>query len=109
MLLENIDDLKLKDFLPQSELVLPEHPVERPRFPAIDAHNHLGGAVRQGPEARHYRIVYRFLETDDEYFPYSIAPLPIKGRWRIYGLFLPDDVLRKVYVENAVRLIPGVG
>ena len=58
------------------------------------------------PEAWHYRTVYRFLETDDEYFPYSIAR-PHKGRWNIYGLFLPDDVLRKVYAGNAARLIPG--
>jgi hypothetical protein len=28
--------------------------------------------------------------------------------WRIYGLGLPDDVLKKVYYENAARLIPGV-
>jgi len=59
-------------------------------------------------EAWHYRVFYRFLETDDEYFPYAIGPRPQKGRWRIYGIFLPDDVLRKVYAENAARLIPGV-
>jgi len=50
----------------------------------------------------------KVLETDDEYFPYAIGPRPQKGRWRIYGIFLPDDVLRKVYAENAARLIPGV-
>ena len=41
MLPQSIDDWKLKDFLPESELVLPEHQVDRPRFLAIDAHNHL--------------------------------------------------------------------
>ncbi len=36
------DDLRLVDFVPRSRLVVPEHPVGRARFPAIDAHNHLG-------------------------------------------------------------------
>ena len=35
------DDLRLQDFLPESQLVLPEHHIERARFPAIDAHNHM--------------------------------------------------------------------
>ena len=33
-----------------------------------------------------YRIYYRFLETEDEYFDYAPAPVPPQGRWRIYGL-----------------------
>ena len=37
-----IDDLLLKDYMPHSTLVTEEHIVEQPRFPAIDAHNHLG-------------------------------------------------------------------
>ena len=52
-----------------------------------------------------YRIDYRFLETEDEYFNYSIRPAPPQGRWRIYGLGLPDDVLQKVYHTNAARLL----
>ena len=52
-----------------------------------------------------YRIYYRFLETEDEYFSYSIRPTPPQGRWQIYGLGLPDDVLRKVYHTNAARLL----
>ena len=51
---------------------------------------------------------YRFLETRDEYFPYAENAFPPQGFWRIYGLHLPDDVLRKVYYENAARIIPGV-
>lgn len=51
---------------------------------------------------------WRFLETRDEYFPYAENPFPPQGFWRIYGLDLPEDVLRKIYYENAVRLIPGV-
>jgi predicted TIM-barrel fold metal-dependent hydrolase len=52
-----------------------------------------------------YRIYYRFLETEDEYFDYAPAPVPPQGRWRIYGLGLPDPILRKVYHENADRLL----
>jgi predicted TIM-barrel fold metal-dependent hydrolase len=52
-----------------------------------------------------YSIYYRFLETDDEYFSYGRGAIPSQGRWCIYGLHLPDDVLRKVYHENAERLI----
>jgi predicted TIM-barrel fold metal-dependent hydrolase len=52
-----------------------------------------------------YEIYYRFLETDDEYFDYAPAPVPPQGRWRIYGLGLPDEILKKVYYENAAQLL----
>ncbi len=52
-----------------------------------------------------YEIYYRFLETEDEYFDYAPAPVPPQGRWRISGLGLPDEILRKVYYENATRLL----
>ncbi len=52
-----------------------------------------------------YEIYYRFLETEDEYFDYAPAPVPPQGRWRIYGLGLPDRILKKVYFENAARLL----
>ncbi len=52
-----------------------------------------------------YEIYYRFLETEDEYFDYAPAPVPPQGRWRIYGLGLPDGILKKVYHENAERLL----
>ncbi len=52
-----------------------------------------------------YEIYYRFLETEDEYFDYAPAPVPPQGRWRIYGLGLPDGILKKVYFENAGRLL----
>lgn len=51
-----------------------------------------------------YRIYYRFLETDDEYFAYGADPTPRQGRWRIYGLYLPDEVLTRIYSQNAERL-----
>jgi predicted TIM-barrel fold metal-dependent hydrolase len=54
------------------------------------------------------RLYWRFLETEDEYFPYSEKEFPPQGFWNIYGVNLPDDVLRKVYAENAARIIPEV-
>ena len=33
------------------------------------------------------------------------APVPPQGRWRIYGVGLPDAILRKVYQQNAMRLL----
>jgi len=52
-----------------------------------------------------YQIYYRFLETEDEYFDYAPASIPPQGRWRIYGLGLSEPILRKVYNENAARLL----
>ena len=52
-----------------------------------------------------YEIYYRFLETADEYFDYAPAKVPPQGRWRIYGIELPDSVLQKVYNQNAARLL----
>jgi predicted TIM-barrel fold metal-dependent hydrolase len=52
-----------------------------------------------------YEIYYRFLETEDEYFDYAPALVPPQGRWRIYGIGLPDSILKKVYYQNAARLL----
>ncbi|QDS96579.1 Amidohydrolase [Roseimaritima multifibrata] len=59
------------------------------------------------PEAR-VRYYWRFFETRDESFPYSEKEFPPQGFWRIYGVDLPDEVLKKIYRDNAARLIPGV-
>ena len=58
-----------------------------------------------GPDVDFYRLYYRFLETDDEYFDYGTGEVPGQGRWCIYGLHLPDDVLQQVYSGNAQRLL----
>ena len=52
-----------------------------------------------------YEIYFRFLETEDEYFDYAPARVPPQGRWRIYGIGLPESILKKVYWENAARLL----
>ncbi len=54
---------------------------------------------------------WRFMETDDEYFDHPAQMINelgagLQGRWKIYGIFLPDDVLKKVYYENALKLLP---
>jgi predicted TIM-barrel fold metal-dependent hydrolase len=54
-----------------------------------------------GPDLDVYRLMYRFLESDDEYFNYSVAEFPQQGRWYIYGLKLKDEILEKVYYKNA--------
>ena len=59
------------------------------------------------PNRDAYRIYYRFLETDDEYFDCS-ASHHRQGFWPIYGIFLPDAVLDKVYRKNAERLFPSL-
>ncbi|QLG46913.1 amidohydrolase family protein [Costertonia aggregata] len=48
---------------------------------------------------------FRVLETGDEYFPYYKK---YHAFWAMYGLDLPDDVLKKVYYKNALRIIPGL-
>ncbi len=57
-----------------------------------------------GPGVDMYRGWYRLLETEDEFFR-----VPDAAWWMNYGLNLPDEVLRKIYYENAQRLIPGLG
>lgn len=49
---------------------------------------------------------YRFFETKDEFFPYNSFDEHNQGRWNIYGVYLPDGVLKKIYYKNALRLIP---
>jgi predicted TIM-barrel fold metal-dependent hydrolase len=58
-----------------------------------------------GPDVDGYRLVYRFLETDDEYFNYNTGEIPGQGRWYAYGLYLPDNVLEKVYRRNAEKVL----
>lgn len=52
-----------------------------------------------------YTTYFRVLETDDEYFPYHKR---YHAFWRMYGMALPDDVLKKIYYKNALRIIPHI-
>jgi hypothetical protein len=55
-----------------------------------------------GMDEAMYRNHFRWLETGDEYFDYW--GYPGQGRWKIYGLDLPDEVLEKIYHKNAERM-----
>ena len=55
-----------------------------------------------GMDEAMYRNHFRWLETADEYFDYW--GYPGQGRWKIYGLDLPDAVLEKIYHKNAERI-----
>jgi predicted TIM-barrel fold metal-dependent hydrolase len=68
-----------------------------------DATPHGDEVPQQTFNDKLYEIYFRFLETDDEYFDYAPAKVPPQGRWRIYGINLPESILRKVYNENAAR------
>ena len=52
-----------------------------------------------------YYVYFRVLETSDEYFDYYRKR---HAFWKMYGLDLPDDVLKKIYYKNALRIIPGI-
>ena len=52
-----------------------------------------------------YQCYFRFLETLDEYFDYAPSVVPPQGRWKIYGIGLPDGILKKLYHDNAARLL----
>lgn len=52
-----------------------------------------------------YTTYFRVLETEDEYFPYHKK---YHAFWSMYGMGLSDEVLKKVYYKNALRLIPGL-
>ncbi len=58
-----------------------------------------------GPEPQEYRLYYRFLETDDEYFNYNTGDVPAQGRWFVHGVYLPEEVLKKIYRGNAIRVL----
>jgi len=67
------------------------------------------GLVAQQPgwtPERLFQSYFEFLETSNEYVEYPMWGAHNQGRWRIYGLDLPAEVLEKIYVRNAERLIP---
>ncbi len=48
---------------------------------------------------------FRVFETDDDYFDYY---RDYHAFWKMYGLSLSDDVLKKIYYQNALKLVPGM-
>jgi predicted TIM-barrel fold metal-dependent hydrolase len=56
-------------------------------------------------EPSEYHYYFRVLETSDEYFDYYRK---YHAFWKMYGLNLPDEVLKKLYYKNALKIIPGI-
>ena len=56
-------------------------------------------------DVNEYKWYFRALETRDEYFEYYRRR---HAFWRIYGFQVPDEVLKKVYYKNAMKLVPGI-
>ncbi len=54
-------------------------------------------------EPSEYPPYFRVLETADDYFPYYRRR---HAFWKLYGLALPDEVLRKLYYGNSLRVVP---
>ena len=54
---------------------------------------------------KEYPTYFRVLETEDEYFPYYKR---YHAFWKMYGLNLPDEILKKLYYKNALRIIPDL-
>lgn len=52
-----------------------------------------------------YETYFRVLETEDEYFPYHKR---YHAYWKMYGIGLSDDILKKIYYKNAMSLMPGI-
>ncbi|MCB0582568.1 MAG: amidohydrolase family protein, partial [Phaeodactylibacter sp.] len=63
----------------------------------------LFGKDAYNPEE--YHTYFRVFETEDEYFPYYKR---YHAFWRMYGIGLPDDILKKLYYKNALKVIPGL-
>ena len=52
-----------------------------------------------------YPYFWRVFETADDYFDYY---RDYHAFWKLYGMNLPDDVLRKLYYQNALKVVPGL-
>ena len=57
------------------------------------------------PAERYFRTYFEFLETTNEYFEYPLWGINKQGRWRAYGIDLPDQVLKKIYHMNAEKIL----
>jgi predicted TIM-barrel fold metal-dependent hydrolase len=82
-------------------------PGRQPRF-AREFFNKYQDRILMGKDSwvpSEYKTYFRVLESADEYFPYHKK---YHAFWPMYGLDLPEDVLKKVYHENALRVIPGL-
>lgn len=74
----------------------------------IDFQDRVVFGTDRPPLGPWYPYYFRFLETFDDYFPHGPEVPPRQGRWNISGVGLPDDVLAKLYRDNALKLYPSL-
>mgnify|MGYP000872499981 FL=1 len=84
---------------------LGRQPYTARRFFTAHADRILFGTDMLPTDIGRYPIYYRFLETFDEYFPYRTEKGIKLGDWNIYGVGLDDGTLKKIYHDNAARLL----
>ena len=65
----------------------------------------FGKDYNPSQEFSEYYTYFRVLETDDEYFDYYRKR---HAHWKMYGLSLPDSVLKCIYYKNALKLFPKI-
>jgi uncharacterized protein len=61
--------------------------------------------TKEWPADKFYSNYFEFLETNNEYFDYPLWDIQKQGRWKIYGINLPDNVLEKIYRKNALNIL----
>lgn len=64
----------------------------------------FGTDIGKSPQPEVYQYMFRVLETDDEYIDHVEPGAGLM--WKLYGLYLPDQVLEKIYSLNAKKLFP---
>ena len=106
---ENLDYVShLLDTLPNVMVEFGAREAELGRQPRrareffLQYHDRIMFGTDNGPDEAMYRNHFRWLETADEYFDYW--GYPGQGRWKIYGMALPDSVLEEIYHKNAERM-----
>ena len=112
--------ISFMNYDPPSTLRVPEHLLARARYPFVDVHNHQFGLdeaklreVVAAMDAMNMAVMVNlsgrgFVRTKGpdgrtRYFPYYRRR---HAFWKLYGLDLPDEVLRKLYYGNALGLVP---
>ena len=115
---DNLADLRLRDYRPLPRLVAPAHPVERARFPAVDAHNHLGRWLSEWigrPDGWTVPDVPALLELMEACNLAAIVNLD--GRWGVeleanldrYDRAYPGRFATCCHVDWSVTSAPGFG
>jgi predicted TIM-barrel fold metal-dependent hydrolase len=56
-------------------------------------------------QPQEYPYYWRVFETEDDYFDYY---RDYHAFWKLYGIGLPDEVLKKVYYRNALNIMPAI-